>query len=322
MKKKKILVTGSSGFVGSNLLLKLIKDKNFKVYGSIFKTKPKIKSKKIKYIKANLLNSKDCLRATKNIDIVVMCAANSSGAKVMTSTPLVHLTPNLIMNTQILEAAYYNKVKKFIFISSNTVYPEGKKAMKETDSRYEFFFKYHIVAWMKKFSEKMCEMYSLNIKDPMKTIVIRPGNLYGPYDKFDWEKSKVIAATIRKVVEKKNPIVVWGNGKDLKDFLYIKDFVDALIKIIKNKKIKNFDVFNIASGTSITINKILDLLISLENLNDVKINHDKSMPSLIPVRKIDINKIKRIIKWKPKTKINSGLKKTIDWYKKYLINGY
>ena len=94
--------------------MKLIKDKNFKVYGSIFKTKPKIKSKKIKYIKANLLNSKDCLRATKNIDIVVMCAANSSGAKVMTSTPLVHLTPNLIMNTQILEAAYYNKVKKFI----------------------------------------------------------------------------------------------------------------------------------------------------------------------------------------------------------------
>jgi GDP-L-fucose synthase len=320
--KKKILVTGSSGFIGSNLLLKLTKNKNYKVYGTIFKTKPKIKSKKIKYMRANLIKSKDCLRVTKNIDIVVMCAANSSGAKVMTTTPLVHLTSNLIMNAQMLEAAYYNKVKKFIFISSNTVYPEGKKAMKETDSNYEFFSKYHIVAWMKKFSEKMCEMYSLKIKEPMKTLVIRPANLYGPYDKFDWTKSKVIAATIRKVVEKKNPLVIWGDGKDLKDFLYIDDFIDALIKIMKSKKNKDFDIFNIASGSSVTIKQILNILIKLENLTHFEINYDTSMPSLIPVRKIDINKIKKKIKWKPKTKIVYGLKKTVHWYKNYRIKNF
>ena len=78
---------------------------------------------------------------------------------------------------------------------------------------------------MKRFSEILCNIYSTKINNPMKTIVIRPGNLYGPYDKFDKEKSKVIPSLIRKIVEKQNPLEVWGDGKDLKDFLYIEDFV-------------------------------------------------------------------------------------------------
>ena len=77
--------------------------------------------------------------------------------------------------------------------------------------------------------------YLFQINNPMKTIVIRPGNLYGPYDKFDKEKSKVIPSLIRKIVEKQNPLEVWGDGKDLKDFLYIEDFCNAVIKIIKKK---------------------------------------------------------------------------------------
>ena len=79
--KENILVTGSTGFMGSNLLLSLVKNKNYNVYGTIYKSRPRIESNKIKYKKANLLKSKDCLKVTKNIDTVVMCAANSSGQK-------------------------------------------------------------------------------------------------------------------------------------------------------------------------------------------------------------------------------------------------
>ena len=79
----------------------------------------------------------------------------------------------------------------------------------------------------------------------MTTIIVRPGNLYGPYDKFDIEKSKVIASLIRKVVEKQNPINVWGDGEDLKDFLYIDDFIDGLNKIVFD--LNEFDIINLAS---------------------------------------------------------------------------
>ena len=87
---------------------------------------------------------------------------------------------------------------------------------------------------MKRFSEILCNIYSTKINNPMKTIVIRPGNLYGPYDKFDKEKSKVIPSLIRKIVEKQNPLEV-GVMEGFKRFLYIEDFCNAVIKIIKKK---------------------------------------------------------------------------------------
>jgi GDP-L-fucose synthase len=246
-----------------------------------------------------------------------MCAANSSGAAVIDKTPLVHLTPNIRMNLNMLEAAHHQGVSKFIFISSNTVYPVNNFAMKESDAKFKFFEKYHVVGWMKRFSEIICEIYSKKIKNSMKTIVIRPGNLYGPHDKFDLEKAKVIPALITKVANRHNPINVWGNGEDLKDFLYIEDFCRILIKII-NKKNIDFDIFNIASGKSITIKQVLKILIKIENLKKIKILYDTSKPTMIPKRLINISKIKKEFKYKRFTAIKEGLKKTLNWYKKNL----
>lgn len=311
--KLKVLVAGASGFIGTNLLISLLKDKNFELFGVFNKKKPNIK--KIKYYKLDLENKTNCLKVTKGIDIVVMCAAKSSGAKVIVNNPMAHLNPNIIMNTHMLEASYINKVKKFIFISSNTVYPNSIRSMKEKDSNYDFFEKYFIVGWMKKFSEMMCLMYSKKIKNPMQTLIVRPGNLYGPYDKFSWEESKVIAATIRKVYEKHNPIEVWGDGKDIKDFLYIDDFIDCLVKLIK-KNTGAFNIFNVASGKQTTIRMVLNKLIKIQKTKKTNIIYNKNKPSLIPVRKIDISKIRKFIGWYPKISIDRGLKKTLDWYKK------
>ena len=98
------------------------------------------------------------------------------------------------MNLNILKASSQNKVKKFIFISSNTVYPVNRKPMREHDVNFTLFHKYFNVGWMKIFSEKLCEMY----KKKMNITIIRPGNIYGPHDKFDPVKSKVIPSLIRK----------------------------------------------------------------------------------------------------------------------------
>jgi len=314
-KKTKILVAGGSGFIGSNVLKKISKDKNFQAFATFYKSRKFTKIKNVKYFKINLLNKKNCEKVTKNIDIVLMSAAISSGAKIMINSPLAHLTPNLIMNSLMLEAAYKNGVKKFVFLSSNTVYPPKTSSMRETESNYIFFEGYHVVAWMKKFTEEMCKMYSLKIKKKMQTLVIRPGNLYGPFDKYDWNKSKVIAATIRKVYEKHHPILVWGDGKDLKDFLYIDDFVECLIKLIQ-KDTGIFNIFNIASGKNITIKELLKKLLKINKMNNWKITFDKSKPSLIPVRRINIKKIKKFIKWSPKISIDQGLSNTLNWYKK------
>jgi nucleoside-diphosphate-sugar epimerase len=206
-----------------------------------------------------------------------MAAANSSGAEIIEKTPLVHLTPNLIMNAHMLEAAHTNGIEKFCFISSNVVYPLRDFAVVEDDVTNEFFEKYYIVGWMKRFTELMCEMYSQKITNPMTTIIVRPGNLYGPYDKFTLRNSKVIPALIRRAIEREAPFIVWGNGEDLKDFLYIDDFIDGILSSIE--KLNEFEIINIASGKSISIKELVRLILFATNYAEADIAYNQEMPS-------------------------------------------
>ena len=308
---KNVLVAGATGFVGSHLTDRLV-DLGANVTGTVHNTNLANKNPKAKYLEVDLEIAKDCELVTKNIEFVFMCAANSSGAEVMTKTPLVHLTPNVIMNSQMLAASYANEVKKFCFISSNTVYPLTDFAVAETDVTGEFFEKYFIVGWMKRFSEIMCEMYAKKINKPMPTLIVRPGNLYGPRDKYKKKESKVIAALIRRSFEKENPFEVWGDGEDVKDFLYIDDFIDALLETFV--KSTDFDIFNIASGVPVTIKDVLRDIIEISENQDIEVKFDTSKPTMIPIRMIDISKIKTEIGWQPKISIYDGLKKTYEWY--------
>lgn len=310
---KKVLVTGGAGFVGTNLILKLL-EKGAKVKATIHKNPPQFKNSKVKFVKADLTKASDCKEVVKGIDYVFMCAANTSGASVIEKTPLAHVTPNVIMNTLMLEAAHKEGVKKFLFISSNTVYPLTNYPVKETDVNHMLYEKYFPVGWMKLFTEKMCEMYATKIKNPMITIVVRPGNIYGPYDDYEWESSHVIPALIRKVVERHNPLEVWGDGRDIKDFIYVEDLVEGLI--LAMEKVNQFDQINIGGGKPITIRQVLKAIIKADDFRDPKIIFNSSRPTMIPIRLININKAKKILHFTPKTSLKIGIKKTVEWFKR------
>ncbi len=306
--KKKIIIVGGSGFIGVNILKKVNKNQN-QVFSTFFKNKKYYKINGVKYFKGNLTNLNFCRKITKSMDTVVMCAAVSSGAMVMQKNPLFHVDDNVVMNLNILKASAENNVKKFIFISSNTVYPVSEKAMKEKDIDYTLFNKYFNVGWMKIFSEKLCQMY----KHKMKILILRPGNIFGPHDKFDPIKSKVIPSLIRKF-ENQKKIDVWGDGKDVKDFIYIEDFVDILLKLLN--KPYNFLILNVASGKSISLRKIITILAEKYKVDKAKIIFDPSKPTMIPVRKINIDNLNKFIKYSSKFSLEKGLHKTIQWFKK------
>ena len=316
-KNAKVLVTGGAGFVGINLINRLLDD-GAQVRATLYNKDPVIKDHRIEYIRGDLRLEEDCEKVVDGMDYVFMCAANTSGAKVMSTTPLVHLTPNMLMNIQMLQAAYTFGVKKFLFISTNTVYPLTDFAVKESDVTNEFYESYHIVAWMKRFTEIVCEMYSNRIKEPMKTIVVRPGNLYGPYDKFDWEKSKVIPAIMRRAIERHDPFEVWGDGMDLKDFLYIDDCIDGLILAMEN--MDEFEPINIASGIPVTIRDVLTQILKSANYDDADVQYDSSKPTMIPKRMIDISLAKEKLGFEPKVSLQDGIHKTVQWYKEYYKN--
>jgi len=200
-----------------------------------------------------------------------------------------------------------------LFISSNTVYPATDYPVKEDDADFEFFDKYFVVGWMKRFSEIMCQMYSTKIDKPIQTVIVRPANIYGPMEDFEWETSHVLPAMIRRVVERHDPIEVWGDGKDIKDFIYIDDLIDGLL--LAMEKIEGFDVVNIASGKEYCLRDILDLIIKIDGYENAKVEYDASKPTMIPKRLIDPAKAKRLLGFEAKTPIEEGLRKAIEWYR-------
>ena len=305
--KKKILIVGGSGFIGTNILKKINKNQN-QLFASTFKNKKYYKVTGVKYYSGNLKNINFCRKITKSIDIVVMCAAVSSGAMVMQQNPMFHVDDNILMNLNILKASSENKVKKFVFISSNTVYPISTKAMNENNVNYSLFNKYFNVGWMKIFSEKICKMY----QNKMKILIIRPGNIYGPHDKFDPVKSKVIPSLIRKF-ENKNKIEIWGDGKDIKDFIFVEDFVQIILKLLNLPF--NFLTLNVASGKSISLKKIINFMMKIYKKNKKDIKYNLNKPTMIPIRKINVDKVKKLIKYELNFTLDKGILKTINWYK-------
>ena len=308
------LVAGGTGFVGVNTINRLL-SLGAKVRATIHRKEPVILDERIEYVKCDLTSMEDCRKVVSDIDYVFLCAASTSGAAVIASTPLVHVTPNIIMNSQMLEAAYFARVKKFIWLSSNAAYPpSGDRPVKEEElldgDPYETYFG---VAWMKRYTEILCRMYSEKLKNPMVTVVLRPSNIYGPYDDYEFETSHVMAALIRRVVERHDPFAVWGTGDDVRDWIYIDDFMDAMM--LAAEKIDTYNPINIGLGKGYTIKEALQMMLEVDGYTDAKIEYDSSKPSMIPIRLIDIDKAEKVLGFKAKTGLKEGIKRTIEWYR-------
>jgi GDP-L-fucose synthase len=311
-KNANVLVTGGAGFVGVNLIARLL-DLGAKVSATLHRRSAVLQDARIRYLQTDLRRPEDCAAAAKGADFVFMCAANTSGAGVMANTPLAHLTPNVLMNVSMLDAAYQAGVKKFLFISSNTVYPLTDYAVKEGDVTNEFYEKYFIVAWTKRFTEIVCEMYASKIAKPMQVCVVRPANIYGEFDDFEWETSHVIPALIRKVVERHDPLEVWGDGNDLKEFIYVQDFIDGML--LAMEKIENFDPVNIATGQPCTVKDVLAALLEIDGYRNARIVFNAGKPTMIPKRLIDVSKAQRLLGFKARVSLQEGLRRTVSWYR-------
>lgn len=317
-KNANVVVTGGAGFIGVNLITRLL-DLGANVTATLHAKPAVLKDPRIRYVRCDLRRSDDCMSAVSGADFVFMCAAQTSGAAIIAKTPLVHLTPNVLMNVSMLDAAYRAGIKKFLFISSNVVYPLTDHAVKEDEVTNEFYEKYFIAAWMKRFTEIVCEMYATKIAKPMDVCIVRPANIYGEFDDFEWETSHVIPALIRKVVERHNPLEVWGDGHDLKEFIYVQDFIDGML--LAMEKIEGFDPINIAAGHPYTVRDVVKALLKIDGYEDAEVVFDTSKPTMVPKRLIDISKARNQLGFETKVSLEDGLARTVAWYRGALKAG-
>ena len=300
--KKRVLVTGSGGFLGSHLLshLKKVGVKNVVIPSSK---------------EYDLRENENCRKVVRDIDIVFNIAAHVGGIGLNRDKPGELFYDNLMMGTQLLHEAKNASVEKFIALGTVCSYPKFSQIPftetaiwdgypEETNAPYGLAKKMLLVQ-----SQAYRQQYNF------KSVVVIPTNLYGPNDNFEPSTSHVIPALILKVYNaKKNnddKIVVWGDGSATRDFMYVDDAAEGIT--LAAEKYDDELPLNLGSSEEISIAELTKLICELSDYNG-NIVWDKTKPNGQPRRCVSYQRAKEKIGFEPTTKLKDGLKKTIEWF--------
>jgi GDP-L-fucose synthase len=305
---KKILVTGGAGFLGSFVVEKLINERN-------------VDTENIRIPRSRDLDLRiweNCVEAVEDMDIVIHLAARVGGIGFNKKYPATLFYDNAMMGIQLMEAARQEGVEKFVAIGTVCGYPKYTQVPfkeedfwggypEETNAAYGIAKKLLLVQ-----AQAYREQYGFS------AIYLLPVNLYGPRDNFDPERSHVVAALTKKMVDAKlngrNEVVVWGTGKASREFLYVEDAAEGIV--LATEKYDKPDPVNIGAGKEIKISELVSLIVELTRYKG-KILWDSSKPDGQPRRCLDTSKARTEFGFEAKTSFKEGLQKTIEWYEEH-----
>jgi dTDP-glucose 4,6-dehydratase len=309
----KYLVTGGAGFIGSNLVRRLLKEKNAKiVVFDNFSTGKRenltdfARDSRVNIIEGDLRDFSLILQATKNIEIVFHEAALPSVIRSV-KAPFTTNDVNINGTLNLLEAARLNKVRRVVYASSSSVYGDSKTLPKTEDMAPNPLSPYAV--------SKVAGEYYMNVYHRLygiETIVLRYFNVYGPYQDPNSEYSGVIAKFIKAFMNNQ-PITVFGDGEQSRDFTYVDDVVDANILAAKSKI--SGEIFNVAGGNRHSLNYMIEILKKIFKTKNYPIKYTIPRPGDIKHSQAGTEGIKKHFNYTAYIDFTEGLKRTVIWYK-------
>lgn len=302
-KDAKIYVAGHRGLVGSAILRKLQADGYTNL---VYKTS--------KELDLRDRNQVDRFFEEERPEYVFLAAAKVGGIVANNEYPADFIRDNLMIQTNVIDAAYRNGVKKLLFLGSTCIYPKfAPQPLKE---------EYLLTGELEPTNEpyaiakiagiKMCQSY--NRQYGTKYISVMPTNLYGPNDNFDLHTSHVLPALIRKFHEAKETnapyVEVWGTGTPRREFLYSDDLADACVFLMNNYE--GNEIVNVGVGEDISIKELVE---KIKNIVGYKgeIKFDTTKPDGTPRKLVDVSKI-NALGWKASISLEEGLQKAYQWF--------
>lgn len=306
IKGKKILITGGCGFIGLNLIdhLQWNYDCEISVLDNLTSGSPLDLPDGIKFIRGDICKLSDCWKATIGQDVVVHLAANVSVPNSI-NTPTQDAMVNVTGTLHVLECSKLNKIQKFIFASSGAVVgddavpPIHEKIQTNPMSPYGV---------SKLACEKYCQVY-MDLFD-LKTVSLRFSNAYGLHSS---RKESVIPKFIKKIM-KGEPIEIYGDGEQTRDFIYAEDVSRAIVSAIQFLPTKYHRLFQIATGTQTSIN---DLTVLLHHISPHRFSvvYNEGKPGEVRRSFSDITLAREILDWIPEYDIKEGIQ---EMFKAYL----
>jgi len=309
LKNKKILVTGGAGFIGSHLVDRLLKNDNEVIViddlstGNLKNLSFASKNKNFKFIKGDIRDFELLKQILENIEIVFHEAGLANVQKSI-DNPYISHDVNVNGTLKLLLASKENSIEKIIYASSSSVYGDLQTLPHKEDMKPKPISPYAI-------TKLTCEYYlSVFYKIyGLKTTSLRYFNVYGPRQP-DHQYSGVISIWFSRIV-KDMPPIIFGNGLQTRDFIYVEDVVEANI-LAAEKKSSIGEIFNVGSGVSISV---LDLAEEILKVCNKKINYELEKPRKGDIKDslADISKIEKLLGYKPKFVIQEGLRNLYNW---------
>ena len=303
---KKILVTGGAGFLGS-LVVKKLASKNIPLENIII---PRSKN-------TDLRIWENCLQVVEDIDIVIHLAAKVGGIGYNQRNPATLFYDNAIIGIQLIEAARQAEVEKFVIVGTVCSYPKFTPLPFREENLWNGYPEETNAPYGLAKKMLLVQSQSYRIQYGFNSIFLLLVNLYGPRDNFDPVSSHVIPALIRKCIEAKEQgddhIVIWGDGSATREFLYVEDCAEAIIKAAE--KYNKDDPINIGAGFEISIKDLVNLIAKLTGFKG-KIVWDNSKPNGQPRRMLNTSRAFEEFGFRANINLEKGLKQTIEWYKK------
>lgn len=314
---KKVVVTGGAGFIGSHLVEMLVD------FGALVTVVDNLENGRLDYLnkvrdkiiflQEDMRDLKKAKKVCRGQKIVLNLAAKVGGVDFNQQHLGTMFRDNVMINTNVLEAAREAQIERFLVVSSACVYPrhctiptpeaEGFKDNPEpTNEGY---------GWAKRVGEIQGKLYAREFG--MKIGIARPYNTYGPRDHFEPEKSHVIPALVKRIYDGENPLTIWGDGEQSRSFVYVTDVAKGLLEVAEKYSIA--DPLNIGSNEEIKIKDLVKLIIKLSG-KSLKLYFDKTKLVGQPRRNCDNTKAKEKIGFKTQVNLEQGLKKSINWYLK------
>ena len=302
-KNSKIYVAGHRGLVGSAIVRNL-EERGF----------TNIIGKTHKELDLTRQDEVEKFFEIEKPEYVFLAAAKVGGIQANNTTPAEFIYDNLMIETNIINSAYKNKVKKLLFLGSSCIYPKfAEQPIKEEyllTGELEPTNEAYAIA--KITGIELCKFYRRQYGCDF--ISAMPTNLYGINDNFDLETSHVLPALIRKFHEAKmnneEEVVMWGTGKPLREFMYVDDLADALVHLMLNYSDEIH--VNMGTGKDLTIGELAEIVKEVVGYKG-KIVNDLSKPDGTPRKLLDVSRLEST-GWKYKTELKEGIEKVYKWY--------
>lgn len=305
LKDKKILITGAHGFLGKHLVRNLLEKRKVPKENLFL---PTIKE-------LDLRKWENCQKAVRGQEIVIHLAAKVGGIGFNKEKPGELFYDNIIMGTQLMEAARQSGVEKFVSIGTVCCYPKFTPIPFKEENLWDGYPEETNAPYGLAKKMLLVQSQAYHSQYGFKAIFLLMLNLFGPGDNFDLKSAHVIPALIRKVYENKrdgrNYLEVWGTGKPTRGFLYAEDAAEGII--LATEKYDKPEPVNLGSGIEISIKDLVNLIARLMDFRG-EVRWDSSNPDGQPRRNLDVSKAKQEFGFEAKTDFVQGLKKTINWY--------